>query len=73
MLGKRFLLVPGVGAQGGRPEDLRGFFLDGGDGVVVNASRSILFAYEKRGGAWPDAIRAASEETRQALERVRHA
>lgn len=71
VLDKRFFLVPGIGAQGGRPEDLRAFFTSAGEGVIVNASRSILFAYEKRRGPWRDAIRDAAQETRQELERVR--
>src|SRR5205823_6598002 len=39
-----FLLVPGVGAQGGSLEDVsrRGLTPDGG--LLVNASRSILYA-----------------------------
>lgn len=66
-----YLLVPGVGAQGGRPEELRPYFTAGGLGAVVNASRSILFAYEGKSGPWPEAVRAACERTREALERVR--
>jgi orotidine-5'-phosphate decarboxylase len=64
-------LVPGYGAQGADAEQLRACFLPGGKGAVVNASRSILQAHEKRGGAWADAIRAAAIEARDELERLR--
>ncbi|MCH2373425.1 MAG: orotidine-5'-phosphate decarboxylase [Planctomycetes bacterium] len=66
-----YFLVPGVGAQGGRPEDLRVYFDGDGRGAVVNVSRSVLFAYEKRSGPWVESIRQACEETRDALEAVR--
>lgn len=38
------LLLPGLGAQGARPEDLAGAFLPGGTGAVVSASRGIQYA-----------------------------
>jgi orotidine-5'-phosphate decarboxylase len=39
-----FLLVPGVGAQGGSLEDVAGFGFSKDCGLLVNASRSIIFA-----------------------------
>lgn len=39
-----FLLVPGIGAQGGRLEDVARYGLNKDIGLLVNASRSILFA-----------------------------
>ena len=51
MLGKireivpnHFLLVPGVGAQGGSLSDVAAFGLNSDCGILVNASRSIIFA-----------------------------
>ncbi len=41
------LLVPGYGAQGGAAEACRACFLPGGRGAVVNASRSVIYAYEE--------------------------
>jgi orotidine-5'-phosphate decarboxylase len=38
------LLLPGVGAQGGRPEDLGPAFARGRAGALVAASRAIIFA-----------------------------
>ncbi len=63
-------LVPGIGAQGGRPEDLEPYF-SGGYGALVSASRSILYAYEGKSRPWIDSIRAEAESTRERLERVR--
>jgi orotidine-5'-phosphate decarboxylase len=54
-------LLPGIGAQGGRVEDLRAAFLPGPAGGLVSASRSIAGAYLKRGGE-PAAAAAAEAE-----------
>lgn len=43
-------LLPGVGAQGGRVEDLAPAFAPGRAGGLVSASRSIVFAHERDGG-----------------------
>ncbi|HEY3726925.1 MAG TPA: orotidine-5'-phosphate decarboxylase [Solirubrobacteraceae bacterium] len=43
-------LLPGVGAQGGRVEDLAAAFAPGPAGGLVSASRSIVNAHEKIGG-----------------------
>jgi orotidine-5'-phosphate decarboxylase len=39
-----FLLVPGVGAQGGNLEELSRFGMNKSCGLLVNASRSIIYA-----------------------------
>ena len=39
-----FLLVPGVGAQGGSVEEVARFGLNGQCGLLVNSSRGILYA-----------------------------
>lgn len=41
---QHFLLVPGVGAQGGSLADVSRYGLTAGGGLLVNASRSILYA-----------------------------
>jgi orotidine-5'-phosphate decarboxylase len=43
-------LLPGIGAQGGRVEDLAPAFAPGRAGGLVTASRSIVAAHEHRGG-----------------------
>jgi len=52
-------LLPGVGAQGGRPEDLAGAFAHHPAGGLVTASRSIMFADEPG---------AAAEELRHQVQ-----
>ncbi len=57
-------LVPGYGAQGGSAESCRPCFLPDGSGAVINASRSVIYAYEKAGlpeGEWRTAICQAAE------------
>jgi orotidine-5'-phosphate decarboxylase len=51
-------LLPGIGAQGGRVEDLAAAFAPGPAGGLVTASRGIVNAYEKHGG---DPAGAAAE------------
>ncbi|MDR1376215.1 MAG: orotidine-5'-phosphate decarboxylase [Synergistaceae bacterium] len=48
LLPRVFFLVPGYGAQGATAQDLAGCFDAQGRGVVVNASRSLLCAHQKR-------------------------
>lgn len=52
-------LLPGVGAQGGRVEDLAAAFEPGPAGGLVAASRAIVRAHERSGG---EPTRAAREE-----------
>jgi orotidine-5'-phosphate decarboxylase len=56
-------LVPGFGAQGGTIDDVRQLVrphakAPGDLGVLVNASRSVIYAF--KGAAWRDEIRAAA-------------
>lgn len=53
-----YFLVPGYGAQGGRAEDVAKSFNPDGLGAIVNASRSIMCAYQKNGGTLGEAARA---------------
>ena len=65
-----FFLVPGYGAQGGTAEDVQYAFDRKGCGAVVNASRSIMCAWQKtgKGGAdFQEAARAAAEAMRDAI------
>jgi orotidine-5'-phosphate decarboxylase len=43
-----FFLVPGYGAQGATADDLRGFFDKRGGGCIVNSSRGIIAAWQKK-------------------------
>jgi orotidine-5'-phosphate decarboxylase len=65
MAGAPFLL-PGVGAQGGRVEELAAAFAPGRAGGLVSASRSIAAAHERLAGGPAAAARAEAERLREA-------
>jgi orotidine-5'-phosphate decarboxylase len=63
-----FFLAPGYGAQGATAADLKACFGRDGLGAICNASRSVIFAYEKEpwkskfaGAPWSRAVAAAAE------------
>jgi orotidine-5'-phosphate decarboxylase len=58
-------LLPGVGVQGGRVEDLAPAFAPGQAGGLVSASRSIAGAHRVAGGEPAAAARAEAERLRQ--------
>jgi len=58
-------LLPGVGAQGGRVEDLAPAFAPGRAGGLVTASRSIATAHEASGEEPAAAARAEAERLRE--------
>ena len=57
-------LLPGIGAQGGRVEDLAPAFAAGRAGGLISASRSIARAHEQGDGTPRDAARAEAERLR---------
>jgi orotidine-5'-phosphate decarboxylase len=59
-------LLPGVGAQGGRVEDLVPAFAPHPAAGLITASRSIVNAHEERGGDPRSAAQAAAEGLRAA-------
>ena len=65
LMPETFFLVPGYGAQGGKGEDLRGFFDKDGKGCIVNSSRGIIAAYKTAGGDFVKAAREAALEMRE--------
>ncbi len=71
-LDRTFFLVPGYGAQGGTAADVRSAFDELGRGAIVNASRSIMCAWQKTGkdgSDYQDAARAAAEKMRDEIKR----
>jgi orotidine-5'-phosphate decarboxylase len=66
-LPQAFLLVPGFGAQGAGPGALKGIASGDAAGFVVNASRSIIFAWQRDGGDFRRAAAAAAESMRSEL------
>jgi orotidine-5'-phosphate decarboxylase len=70
-----WFLVPGYGSQGGTAADMASAFDSRGLGAVVNNSRGIIFAHERREYAerfgasrWQEAVEAA---TRDMIEELR--
>ena len=61
-------LVPGYGAQGAAADACRACFRADGTGAVINASRSVIFAYEEErwraqhGDDWAACIAAAAQQ-----------
>ena len=64
LMPRAIFLLPGVGAQGGRVEDLEPAFGPSAAGGLVAASRSIVDAHRERGGSQAAAAAAAAEELR---------
>jgi orotidine-5'-phosphate decarboxylase len=65
-----WLLIPGIGAQGGKPSDVTNAFDSRGLGAIINCSRSIIFAAERPeyrdrfgSGNWQDAVDVATRDT----------
>jgi orotidine-5'-phosphate decarboxylase len=63
-----WLLVPGYGSQGGKAADVAPAFGESGLGAIVNNSRGIIFAHERKefarfgAGQWQRAVEAATRE-----------
>jgi len=74
LMPRSVFLVPGFGAQGVPAEALTACFQEDGMGAIVNASRSVIFAYEQDDGAasWESAVEAACRrlvtDVRRAVE-----
>ncbi len=62
------LLLPGVGAQGGRLEDLAPAFTAGAASALPSASRSVLYA--DTGAGWQEAAAAEAERLAGELRSV---
>lgn len=65
LLPEHFLLVPGVGAQGGDLQDISRQGLNAGGGLLVNVSRGILYAGSD--DHFDDAARAAAQGYRDQM------
>uniref|UniRef100_A0A6J5ZU73 Orotidine 5'-phosphate decarboxylase n=1 Tax=freshwater metagenome TaxID=449393 RepID=A0A6J5ZU73_9ZZZZ len=65
LMPRAVFLLPGVGAQGGKVEDLAPAFAPGRAAGLVSASRSIVFAFEEFGGDPADAARSQAESLRE--------
>ena len=59
LLPHSWLLIPGVGAQGGKVEDLDAAFDDRGLGALINQSRGIMQCFSPANEDWLDRIEKA--------------
>lgn len=67
----QIFLVPGFGAQGGGAEDVQACFNDDGEGALITASRSVIFAHEKNHAVdWQNAVREAAMEMKRQVKEV---
>jgi orotidine-5'-phosphate decarboxylase len=62
-----FFLVPGYGAQGGTADDIRGLLRSGAhtageSGVLVSASRSVIYAFEPSDSDWASTVGGAAAQ-----------
>ncbi len=62
-----FLLVPGVGAQGGSLQDVCKYGMTSGCGLLVNSSRAIIYA--SNGEDFSDAARVEALKIQQEMEK----
>lgn len=66
------ILLPGIGAQAGDLEaSLHAGLRDDGLGLMVSASRSVIYAGIESGEDWPSAVRAAALSLRDQVNIVR--
>ncbi|MHC4986738.1 MAG: orotidine-5'-phosphate decarboxylase [Planctomycetota bacterium] len=62
LMPRQIFLVPGYGAQGASAEDCAASFKEGGAGAIVNASRSVTYAFaEDTGRPWREAVADAAK------------
>ncbi|MEE9404675.1 MAG: orotidine-5'-phosphate decarboxylase, partial [Algisphaera sp.] len=62
---QQIFLVPGFGAQGGGPDDVRACFKPDGTGALITASRSVIYAAGS--GDWKSAVRDAAVDLRDQI------
>ena len=71
LMPRQIFLVPGFGAQGGKADDVRACFNSDGQGAIITASRSVIFAYEKdKDGPWQKAVEKAAIEMKKEVNAV---
>lgn len=71
LMPQQIFLVPGIGAQGGRAEDLSAFFRPDGTGAIITVSRSILYAYELNANPdWCSTIEQATLEIKHQISSI---
>jgi len=67
LMPQSILLLPGIGAQGARPGDLARAFTSGPASALVNASRSVIYAFREEGGDFRTAAGAEAARLRSEI------
>ncbi|HZQ81238.1 MAG TPA: orotidine-5'-phosphate decarboxylase [Gaiellaceae bacterium] len=67
LMPQAILLLPGIGAQGGDVASLERAFQSGPASAIVNASRSVNYAYRETGGDFRDAAGAEAARLKQEI------
>jgi orotidine-5'-phosphate decarboxylase len=70
LLPKAPFLIPGIGAQGGSPDDVAPAFTGDPASALVAASRSVIYATDASGGDWRTAAAAEAERLAGEIRRV---
>jgi orotidine-5'-phosphate decarboxylase len=70
LMPRQIFLVPGFGAQGGTADDVRACFNPDKRGAIITASRSVLFAFDKKPGDWKRAIADAAVDLKQQVRAI---
>ena len=70
LLPEALFLSPGFGTQGGDASGVRPLLDRRGGGVLVNSSRSILYAYERTASGYREAAREAARVARDELRQT---
>ncbi len=65
LMPQQVFLVPGFGAQGGSAEDVRACFNADGQGAIVTASRSIIYAFDRDDPDWESSVSRAAVEMKE--------
>ncbi len=67
-----FLLVPGVGAQGGNLQEVCKYGMNSQIGLLINSSRGIIYASKEKDFAYAAALKAEELQKQMAVELDRH-
>lgn len=67
---RSLILLPGLGAQGGKPEDLRVAFDERGQGALASSSRAIIYAYQDSSSSsdWTEAVAESADQQRRTIQ-----
>lgn len=71
LMPQQIFLVPGFGAQGGGPDDVKACFKPDGTGAIITASRSVIYAHEKNTSAdWQTAVALAAKDFNRQINAI---